>query len=127
MMKLELVSPLLFSVVPSCKVYDPAYAYEIAIIVQDGIRRMYQEKEDAFYYLTVYNENYAHPAMPAIEKLEEGVLRGMYKVRPANGGPAVAQLFGSGSILYAYLLFLCGGIVWIFKIIYLKYALCYQL
>ena len=57
-------TPLLFSVVPTCKIYDPAYAYEIAIIVQDGIRRMYQEREDCFYYLTVYNENYAHPEMP---------------------------------------------------------------
>ena len=85
--------------VPTCHVYDPAYAYEIAIIVQDGIRRMYGEMEDCFYYLTVYNENYAHPEMPAIEGLRDGVLRGLYKYRPAPGGNAVAQLFGSGSIL----------------------------
>jgi pyruvate dehydrogenase E1 component len=91
-------SPMMFSVVPTCKVYDPAYAYEIAIIVQDGIRRMYQDAEDCFYYITVYNENYAHPKMPEIENLREGVLRGMYKYRPAAAGNAVVQLFGSGSI-----------------------------
>jgi pyruvate dehydrogenase E1 component len=91
-------SPLLFSVVPTCKVYDPAYAYEIAIIVQDGIRRMYQEMEDCFYYITVYNENYAHPTMPENEGVRDGVLRGMYKYRPAPAGPATVQLFGSGSI-----------------------------
>jgi pyruvate dehydrogenase E1 component len=92
-------TPLLFSVVPTCRVYDPAFAYEIAIIVQDGIRRMYQEMEDRFYYLTVYNENYAHPEMPKIDGLQEGVLRGIYKCRPAAGGPAVIHLFGSGTIL----------------------------
>jgi pyruvate dehydrogenase E1 component len=91
-------SPLMFSVVPTCKVYDPAYAYEIAIIVQDGIRRMYQDWEDCFYYITVYNENYAHPKMPEIENLHEGVLRGLYKYRQAAAGNAVVQLFGSGSI-----------------------------
>ena len=62
------------STVPTCTTYDPAYAYEIAIIVQDGIRRMYQEQEDRFYYLTLYNENYAMPEMP--EGLDpEGMLR----------------------------------------------------
>jgi len=91
-------SPLLFSVVPTCKIYDPAYAYEIAIIVQDGIRRMYQEREDCFYYVTVYNENYAHPEIPKIEGLREGVLKGIYKYRAATGGPATVNLFGSGSI-----------------------------
>ena len=92
-------SPLLFSVVPTCKIYDPAFAFEIAFIVQDGIRRMYQEMEDCFYYVTVYNENYAHPEAPQIENLQEGVLRGIYKYRPAAAGPATVQLFGSGSIM----------------------------
>jgi len=92
-------TPLLFSVVPTCKVYDPAYAYEIAIIVQDGLRRMYQDMEDCFYYLTVYNENYAHPEMPAVEGLHEGILRGLYRYRRAPGDAATVQLFGSGSIL----------------------------
>jgi pyruvate dehydrogenase E1 component len=90
-------SPILFGAVPTCAVYDPAYAYEIAIIIQDGIRRMYQEREERFYYLTVYNENYAHPAMP--EGVAEGVLAGIYRYRKADSGNAVVQLFGSGSIL----------------------------
>ena len=92
-------SPLLFSVVPTCAIYDPAYAYELAVIVQDGIRRMYQEGEDRFYYLTVYNENYVQPPMPEGEAIREGILRGIYKCRAAEKGPAAAQLFGSGSIL----------------------------
>ena len=92
-------SPLLFSVVPTCAIYDPAYAYEVAVIIQDGIRRMYQEAEDRFYYLTVYNENYVQPPMPEGEHIREGILRGIYKYRPAENGPAAAQLFGSGPIL----------------------------
>ena len=92
-------SPLLFSVVPTCAIYDPAYAYELAVIVQDGIRRMYQMGEARFYYLTVYNENYAQPPMPEVEGIREGILRGIYKYRSAEKGAAAAQLFGSGSIL----------------------------
>jgi pyruvate dehydrogenase E1 component len=86
------------STVPTCAAYDPAYAYEIAIIVQDGIRRMYQLGEDRFYYLTLYNENYPMPPMPQ-ELDPRGVLRGIYRFRAAEGGPAVVQLFGSGAIL----------------------------
>jgi pyruvate dehydrogenase E1 component len=86
------------STVPTCIAYDPAFAYEIAIIVQDGIRRMYQEREDRFYYLTLYNENYAMPAMP--EGLDpDQVLRGIYRYKAAESGKAVVQLFGSGPIL----------------------------
>jgi pyruvate dehydrogenase E1 component len=92
-------SPLLFSVVPTCLVYDPAFAYEIAVIVRDGIRRMYENNEDCFYYVTVYNENYVQPKMPEIEGLEQGILRGLYKYRPAADGKAAAHLFGSGTIL----------------------------
>jgi pyruvate dehydrogenase E1 component len=92
-------SPIVAATVPTCVVYDPAYAYELAVIVQDGIRRMYQEGEDCFYYLTVYNENYVQPPMPQIEGIREGILRGIYKYRPAEQGPSMAQLFGSGSIL----------------------------
>jgi pyruvate dehydrogenase E1 component len=92
-------SPLLFSVVPTCAIYDPAYAYELAVIVQDGIRRMYQLGEDRFYYLTVYNENYVQPPMPEREGVRDGILRGIYKCRAAENGAAAAQLFGSGSIL----------------------------
>jgi len=86
------------STVPTCAAYDPAYAYEIAIIVQEGIRRMYQLGEDRFYYLTLYNENYPMPPMP--EGLDpQGVLRGIYRLRAAEPGPSVVQLFGSGPIL----------------------------
>jgi len=91
-------SLLLASTVPTCAAYDPAYAYEIAIIVQDGIRRMYQLAEDRFYYLTLYNENYAMPAMP--EGLDpDGVLKGIYRYQAASHGKAAVQLFGSGAIL----------------------------
>src|SRR5580698_1578899 len=90
-------SIVLSSTVPTCITYDPAFVYEMAIILQDGIRRMYEKGEDCFYYITMYNEDYAMPAMP--EGSAEGILRGMYKLKPASGGEAVAQLFGSGPIL----------------------------
>ena len=89
-------SIVLASTVPTCATYDPAYVYELAVVVQDGIRRMYEEGEDLFYYITMYNEDYAMPAMP--EGSAEGILRGIYKLKPA-AGEAVAQLFGSGPIL----------------------------
>jgi pyruvate dehydrogenase E1 component len=90
-------SLVLASTVPTCAAYDPAYSYEIAVIVQDGIRRMYQEQEDRFYYLTLYNENYAMP--PAPKDLDtEGILRGIYKYQGAES-KAQLQLFGSGPIL----------------------------
>jgi pyruvate dehydrogenase E1 component len=90
-------SLVLSSTVPTCHSYDPAYVYEIAVIVQDGIRRMYQEGEDRFYYITLYNEDYAMPEMP--KGAEEGILRGIYKYQPAASGKAAVQLFGSGPIL----------------------------
>src|SRR3954471_9774658 len=90
-------SHLLAATIPNCVAYDPTYAYELAVIIQDGLRRMYQEQEDVFYYLTVMNENYAHPAMP--EGAEEGILRGMYLLRPLAEGEAKVQLMGSGKIL----------------------------
>jgi pyruvate dehydrogenase E1 component len=90
-------SLMLASVVPTCATYDPAYVYEIAVIVQDGLRRMYQEGEDRFYYIMLYNEDYAMPEMP--EGCQEGIVRGIYKLKDAPGGTAVAQLFGSGPIL----------------------------
>ena len=91
-------SMVLASTVPTCAAYDPAFAYEIAIIVQDGIRRMYQLQEDRFYYLTLYNENYPMPAMPQ-DLNPEGVLKGIYRFQAAAEGKAVVQLFGSGPIL----------------------------
>jgi pyruvate dehydrogenase E1 component len=90
-------SIVLASTVPTCITYDPAFVYELAVVVQDGIRRMYEKGEDVFYYITMYNEDYAMPAMP--EGAAEGILRGLYKLKPATGGEAVAQLFGSGTIL----------------------------
>jgi pyruvate dehydrogenase E1 component len=89
-------SHLAMSAIPNCIAYDPAFAYEVAVIVQDGLRRMYQEGENVFYYVTVMNENYAQPAMP--EGVREGVVKGMYLLRDA-GNQAVAQLLGSGTIL----------------------------
>ena len=90
-------SIVLSSVVPCCLTYDPAYAYETAVILQDGIRRMYQERESIFYYVTAYNEDYVMPAMP--EGAREGILRGLYKLKAAAGGKATVHLFGSGTIL----------------------------
>jgi pyruvate dehydrogenase E1 component len=94
-------SHVLFSVVPNVRAYDPAFGYEVAVIIQDGLRRMVAEQEDVFYYLTLMNENYRHPAMP--EGAEEGILRGMYLLREGSVGrkkkvPRV-QLLGSGTIL----------------------------
>ncbi len=89
-------SVVLSSVVPTCATYDPAYSYELAVIIQDGIRRMYQEGEDRFYYITLYNEDYAMPGMP--EGCRDGILAGLYKFKPA-AQKATLQLFGSGSIL----------------------------
>jgi pyruvate dehydrogenase E1 component len=84
--------------IPNCMSYDPTFAYELAVIMQDGLRRMYQEQEDIYYYISVLNENYEHPAMP--EGSETGILKGMYRFRQggAGSGPRV-QLLGSGAIL----------------------------
>jgi pyruvate dehydrogenase E1 component len=91
-------SLLLATSLPTCSSYDPAYAYEIAIIIQDGIRRMCQEQEDRFYYLTLYNENYRMPPMPkALDPAD--VLRGIYRLKPVSGAKAKVQLFGSGPIV----------------------------
>jgi pyruvate dehydrogenase E1 component len=92
-------SHVLFSVVPTCITYDPAFAYEIAVIIQDGIRRMYENNEDRFYYLTVGNENYVQPSMPEMEGIHQGILRGLYLYKRSETGPAKVTLFGSGSIL----------------------------
>src|SRR6266849_151868 len=85
--------------VPNLRAYDPAFAYEIAVIIQDGIRRMYKDGENVFYYITVMNEPYAMPAMQG--DVKDGILRGMYRFRSATNGKAKlrAQLFGSGAIL----------------------------
>ncbi|OGV65937.1 MAG: pyruvate dehydrogenase (acetyl-transferring), homodimeric type [Lentisphaerae bacterium RIFOXYB12_FULL_65_16] len=92
-------SHLLAFPIPNLLAYDPAYAYEIAVIIQDGIRRMYEAGEDVFYYLTVMNENYPQPRMP--EGVRAGILKGLYRFRQAAAGGAKhrAQLLGSGAIL----------------------------
>jgi pyruvate dehydrogenase E1 component len=90
-------SQVLASTVPTCVSYDPAYAYEIAVIVRDGIRRMYEENEDLFYYLTVGNEGYPQPPMP--EGVQEGILRGIYRYSTSALSRAAVQLLGSGAIL----------------------------
>ncbi len=92
-------SHLWFSSVPNCISYDPAYAYELVVIIHDGIRRMYRENEAIFYYITVMNEKYEQPALP--ENAREGILRGMYRLSEAEeGGEGLrVQLLGSGAIL----------------------------
>ena len=92
-------SHVLFSVVPNCRAYDPTFGYEVAVIIQDAWRRMFGEQEDVFYYLTLMNENYRHPAMP--DGSRDGILRGMYLLREAPTGSSMprVQLLGSGTIL----------------------------
>ena len=92
-------SHLLAATIPNCVAYDPTYAYELAVIIQDGLRRMYQNQEDIYYYITVMNENYEHPAMP--EGVEKGILKGMYLLREgkAKKNAPKVQLLGSGTIL----------------------------
>jgi pyruvate dehydrogenase E1 component len=92
-------SHILASTIPNCVSYDPTFAYEVAVIIQDGMRRMYQEQEDVFYYITVMNENYTHPAMP--EGVEKGILKGMYLLSEgkAKKNQLKVQLLGSGTIL----------------------------
>jgi len=92
-------SHLIASTIPNCVPYDPTYAYEVAVIMQDGLRRMVREQEDVFYYITTLNENYHHPAKP--DGIDEGILKGMYLLRAADGGKKMprVQLMGSGAIL----------------------------
>ena len=88
-------SHLISATIPNCVSYDPTYAYEVAVIVHEGLRRMMGKQEDVYYYLTLMNENYPHPAMP--EGAEEAILRGLHRIRSAEG--AQVQLLGSGTIL----------------------------
>ena len=89
---------MLSSTVPTCHTYDPAYVYEIAVIVQDGIRRMYQEGEDRFYYITLYNEDYAMPEMPEGCRRRHSA-RAFTSSRRRRQARPLVQLFGSGPIL----------------------------
>ena len=93
-------SHVLSSVIPSCVSYDPTYNFELAVIIHDGLRRMYVEQEDIYYYITLLNENYPHPALP--DGAEAGILKGLYLLRPAAADTIAqprVQLMGSGSIL----------------------------
>jgi len=91
-------SQLVATTVPNCIAYDPAYGYELAVIIQDGMRRMYAEQENVFYYITTMNENYPQPALP--KGAEAGILKGAYRLQAAGkGGKLRATLLGSGTIL----------------------------
>jgi pyruvate dehydrogenase E1 component len=85
------------STIPNCVSYDPTYAYELVVIIQDGLKRMYQNFEDIFYYITVMNENYQHPPMP--DMAEEGILKGMYLLKAGGKKKLKVKLLGSGTIL----------------------------
>ncbi|EGQ9301598.1 pyruvate dehydrogenase (acetyl-transferring), homodimeric type [Vibrio vulnificus] len=90
-------SHIMAGTVPNCISYDPTFAYEVAVILQDGIRRMYGDQENVFYYLTLMNENYAMPAMP--EGAEEGIRKGIYKLETYTGSKGKVQLMSSGTIM----------------------------
>ena len=91
-------SHLLFSVIPNCVCYDPTYGHELAVIVHDGLRRMVTNQEDVYYYITLMNENYEHPALP--QGAEEGILKGMYLLHESKAkSKSRVQLMGSGTIL----------------------------
>ncbi|MCW4149543.1 pyruvate dehydrogenase (acetyl-transferring), homodimeric type [Halomonas sp. 18H] len=90
-------SHLQASMIPNCRSYDPTYAHEVAVIVQDGLKRMYTDKENCFYYLTVMNENYEQPALEEVPT--EDIIKGMYLLRETQGDKGRVQLMGSGTIL----------------------------
>ena len=90
-------SHLMAATIPNCVSYDPTYAYELAVIVQDGLRRMFQDQERCFYYITAMNENYPQPAMP--EGVADGILKGMYRIQAGEARAHRVQLLGAGTIL----------------------------
>ena len=91
-------SHILANTIPNCRTYDPTYSYEVAVIVQDGLKRMYQEKENCYYYITLMNENYVHPDMP--KGAEEGIIKGIYQLEKGTSKKKNrVQLMGSGTIL----------------------------
>ena len=95
-------SQLMATTVPTLRAYDPAWGYELAVIVQEGLRRMYADGEEIFYYLSVYNEAYPQPAMPEIDGIADGIVKGMYRYSSTDSGEGQdhrPQLFGSGPIL----------------------------
>jgi pyruvate dehydrogenase E1 component len=94
-------SHLAASTIPNCRAYDPAFAYEVAAIVDQGMREMVEQQRDVFYYVTVMNENYAQPSAPQGdgESLREGILKGIHRLPHASNGSACVQLLGAGAIL----------------------------
>jgi pyruvate dehydrogenase E1 component len=90
-------SHLQAATIPNCVSYDPTFAYELTVIIQNGLQRMFRDQENIFYYITVMNENYIQPALP--EGVEEGILKGIYRFREARGKGERVQLLGSGTIL----------------------------
>jgi len=91
-------SHVMANTIPNCRSYDPTYAYELAVIIQDGIKRMYHDKENVFYYISLMNENYQHPDMPA--GAEEGIVKGLYLLEQGTGkAKNRVQLMGAGTIL----------------------------
>ncbi len=90
-------SLILANTIPNCVSYDPTFSYEMAVIIQDGLRRMFKEQENVFYYITAMNENYIHPAMP--KGVEEGIIKGLYRFRSSKKSRNKVQLMGSGTIL----------------------------
>ncbi|MBA2654172.1 MAG: pyruvate dehydrogenase (acetyl-transferring), homodimeric type [Gammaproteobacteria bacterium] len=90
-------SHIFSSVIPNCVSYDPSFAYEVAVIIQHGLKRMFQDQEDVFYYITLMNENYYQPDMPT--KVEEGIIKGMYLFQPGKKADVRVQLLGAGTIL----------------------------
>ncbi|MHC4043342.1 alpha-ketoglutarate dehydrogenase [Bradyrhizobium sp. 23AC] len=90
-------SHLMAATVPNCRAYDPAFSYEVAVIVDHGMRSMLEQGNDEFYYLTAMNENYAQPSMP--DDARDGIIKGLYRVLPSANGPAKIRLVGSGAIL----------------------------
>jgi pyruvate dehydrogenase E1 component len=90
-------SMLVATTIPNCRAYDPCYGYELAVIIQDGLRRMCADQESVFYYIACMNENYVHPAMP--EGAETGIVKGMYRLKTGGRGKVRVQLLGSGTIL----------------------------
>ena len=90
-------SHILANTIPNCRSYDAAYSYELAVVIQDGVKRMFEDKENCFYYLTTMNENYVQPAMP--EGAEAGIIKGMYRFAKGAKGKHRVQLMGAGTIL----------------------------
>jgi pyruvate dehydrogenase E1 component len=91
-------NPVCFCLLPTCRVYDPTFSYELAVIIQHGIKEMYHDDQDVFYYLTLMNENYYHPPMP--EGVETGIIKGLYHYQKAAANAKIKiQLMGSGTIL----------------------------